>query len=87
MRKRFSEEQIVKILNECEASGGVSAASRKYNIAEQTIYRWRQLHGGMEVSDVKKLKGLQAENDRLKKLVADQALDISMLKELNSKKF
>jgi putative transposase len=87
MKKRFSEEQIVKILQECEACGTVATVSRKYNVAEQTIYRWKQVHGGMEVSDVKKLKSLQVENERLKKLVADQALDIVMLKEINTKKF
>jgi len=63
------------------------AVSRKYNISEQTIYRWRQVFGGMEVPEVKKLKALEAENLRLKKLVADQALDMSILKEINSKKF
>lgn len=86
MKKRYSEEQIVKILQECEGST-IEAIGRKYNVAEQTIYRWKQVHGGMEVSDVKKLKSLQAENERLKKLVADQALDIVMLKEINAKKF
>jgi len=87
MKKRYSEEQIVRILQECEASGNIRNVSRKYNLAEQTIYRWRQVYAGMEVSDVKKLKNLQTENQRLKKLVAEQALDIDMLKELNTKKF
>ena len=87
MRKRFSEEQIVKILQECESTGSVPAASRKYNVSEQAIYRWRQKYSGMEISDVKKLKSVQSENEKLKKLVAEQALDILMLKELNSKKF
>lgn len=87
MKKRFSEEQIVKILQGCEAEGGIRQASRKHNVAEQTIYRWKQKYGGMEVSDVRKFKSLQVENERLKKLVADQALDIAMLKELTEKKF
>ena len=87
MKKRYSEEQIVKFLQECEELNSVREVSRKYNISEQTIYRWKQVYGGMEVSDVKKMKALEVENLRLKKLVADQALDISILKELNSKKF
>ena len=86
MKKRYSEEQIVKILHECEATESIREVSRKYNISEQTIYRWRQVYGGMEVSDVKKVKALEAENLRLKKLVADQALDLAILKEINSKK-
>ena len=87
MKKRHTEEQIVKILSEVEAVGSVREVSRKHNIAEQTIYRWRQVYGGMEVSDVKKLKALETENARLKRLVADQALDIQILKDVNSKKW
>ena len=87
MKKRHTEEQIVKILSEVEEVGSVREVSRKHDIAEQTIYRWRQVYGGMEVSDVKKLKALEAENTRLKRLVAYQALDIQMLKDVNSKKW
>ena len=87
MKKRYSEEQIVKFLQECEELNSVRAVSRKYNISEQTIYRWRQVYGGMGVSEVKKLKALEAENLRLKKMVADLSLDIQILKEINSKKF
>ena len=87
MKKRHTEEQIVKILSEIEEVGSVREVSRKHNIAEQTIYRWRQVYGDMEVSEVKKLKALEAENARLKRLVADQALDIQILKDVNSKKW
>ncbi len=87
MKKRHTEEQIVKILSEVEEVGSVREVSRKHNIAEQTIYRWRQVYGGMEVSDVKKLKALEAENARLKRLVADLSLDNQMLKDVNSKKW
>ena len=86
-RKRFTEEQIIKILNEAEAGLGVHDLTRKYGIAEGTFYRWKSKYGGMEVSDAKKLKALEDENRRLKKLVADQALDIQMLKDVNSKKW
>lgn len=87
MKKRHTEEQIVKILSEIEEVGSVREVSRKHNIAEQTIYRWRQVYGGMEVSEVKKLKALEAENARLKRLVADLSLDNQILKDVNSKKW
>ena len=87
MRKRHTEEQIVKILSEVESLGSVREVSRKHNIAEQTIYRWRQSYGSMQESEVKRLKQLEIENNRLKKLVAEQALDIVMLKDVNSKKW
>ncbi len=87
MKKRYTEEQIVKILQEVEAGGSVRDTCRKHNVAEPTFYRWRQVYGGMEVNDVRELKNLKLENARLKKLVADQALENAMLKELNSKKW
>ena len=87
MKKRHTEEQIVKILLEVQSLGSVREVSRKYNIAEQTIYRWRQSYGNMQESEVKRLKSLEIENNRLKKLVAEQALDIQILKDVNSKKW
>lgn len=88
MRKsRYSEEQIIGILREHEAGATVADLSRRHGVSEQTIYRWRQKYGGMETSELKRLKALEAENARLKKLVADQALDNQMLKELLGKKW
>ena len=86
-RKRFSEEQIIGILKAAEVTGNVRAACREHNVSEQTFYRWRQKFGGMEVSEAKKLRELERENGELKQMVAEQALDIRMLKDLNSKKW
>lgn len=87
MKKRYTEEQIVKILQEVDQGESIRDVCRKHNVAEGTFYRWRQVYGGMEVSDVRELKNLKLENSRLKKLVAEQALEVAMLKELNSKKW
>ena len=86
-RKRHTEEQIISILK--EADGGLKTADlvRKHGISEQTFYRWKSKYGGMEVSEAKRLKQLEEENRRLKRLVADQALDIQILKDVNSKKW
>ena len=88
MKKKHSVEQIIRILAEMEKSGlKVSDACRPHQIKEQTYYRWRKKYGGMEVSEARRLKELEEENARLKRLVADQALDIQILKEVNSKKW
>ena len=84
-RKRYSEEQIIKILKEVEEGLPVEEVGRKYGVAEQTVYRWKSKYGGLEINELKRLKQLEEENRRLKKLVADQALDIQMLKEVTSK--
>ncbi len=86
-RKRFSEEQIINILKEAEGGLPVQELIRKHGISEQTYYRWKSKFGGMEVSDAKRLKQLEDENRRLKRLVADQALDIQILKEVASGKY
>lgn len=86
-RKRFSEEQIIRILKEGEALGNVREVCRQHNISEQTYYRWRNKFGGMDVSEVKRLKGLEKENTELKKLVAELTLDNRMLKDVVSKKW
>lgn len=86
-RKRFSEEQIIRILKEGEAVGNVRKVCRQHNISEQTYYRWRNKFGGMDVSEVKRLKGLEKENTELKKLVAELTLDNRMLKDVVSKKW
>lgn len=84
-KKRYSEEQIIGILKENEAGVSASELARKHDIAAGTIYRWRSQYGGMEVNELKKLKGLEEENRRLKRLVADLSLDNQMLKDINSK--
>jgi len=85
--KRFSEEQIIGILKEAEAGMALADLVRKHGICEGTFYRWKSKYGGMEVSDAKKLKALEDENRRLKRLVADQALDIQILKDMSSRKW
>jgi len=86
-KKRFKEEQIIAILQEAEAGMKVPDLARKHGISEGTIYRWRSKFGGMDVSEAKRLKGLEEENRRLKRLVADLSLDVQMLKDINSKKW
>lgn len=85
MKKRqFSEEQIIKILQEAEQSGQeIRSLSRQHGITEQTFYRWRNKYGGMDVSDARKLKLLETENGKLKKLIAEQLLAIDALKEFS----
>ncbi len=83
--KRFSEEQIIGILKAWEGGMGLKDLSRQHGVCEGTLYRWKSRYSGMEVSDAKKLKGLEDENRRLKRLVAEQALDIQILKDVNSK--
>jgi len=87
LKKRFTEEQIVRILKEAEEGMAAIDVCRKHNISEQTFYRWKSKYGGMAVSEVKRLKALEKENEELKKIVAEQALDIRMLKDVNSKKW
>jgi len=87
LKKKYTEEQIVRILKEAEGELTARDVCRKHNIAEQTFYRWKSKYGGMEVSEVKRLKELERENAELKKMVAEQALDIRMLKDVNAKKW
>jgi putative transposase len=85
--KRYSPEQIIKILREAEAAASAREVIRRHGVSEQTFYRWKKVYAGMEVSDVKRFKLMQAENSQLKRLVADQALKISLLEDVNSKKW
>lgn len=87
MSKRHTEEQIIRILKEHEAGLKTDDLCRKYGISSNTFYNWKNKFGGMEVSDAKRLRHLEHENSRLKKIVADQALDIEALKAINSKNF
>jgi putative transposase len=87
MKKRFTEEQIIKILREQESGHTTAEVSRKHGIAAATFYKWKAKFGGMDVSDARKLKALEAENAKLKRIVADLSLDIVMLKDVNSKKW
>ena len=85
MRKgRFTEEQIVAIIREADREP-VSAVSKRHGVSEQTIYTWRKRFGGFEASDVRRLKHLEVENARLKKLVAERDLEIEVMKEVAAK--
>ena len=86
-RKQFPEEQIIQILREGEGTGSIKELARRHGITETTFYRWRAKYGGMQVSEAKRLKALEDENRRLKKLVAEQALDIAMLKDVAGRKW
>ena len=79
---RFSEEQIVGILKEQEAGAGTGELCRRHGISAQTFYRWKQKYGGLDAGEARRLKALEAENARLKRLVAEQALDLQILKDL-----
>ena len=86
-RKRYTEEQIIAILKEHEAGASVPDLARHHGVAENTIYRWKSKYGGMEVSEARRLRELEAENAKLKKLLAEQMLDNAMLRDVNSKKW
>ena len=86
-RKRFSNEQIIRILKEEESGGKVKDICRIHGIHHQTFYRWKSKYGGMEVNEAKRLKNLEEENRKLKQIVADQVLNIQVLRELSSKNF
>ncbi len=86
-RKRHKDEQIHAILKEADAGVKPAELCRKYGMTQQTFYRWKSKYGGMELSDLKRLKQLEVENSELKKMVADQALDIRGLKAILGKKW
>jgi putative transposase len=86
-RNRFSEEQIIGILKEHEAGVAVSELCRKHGVSDASIYKWKAKFGGMDVSEAKKLRGLEEENGKLKRLLADAMLDNVALKDLLGKKW
>ena len=86
-RTRFSEEQIIGVLKEAEAGAKTADLARRHGVSEATIYNWKSKYGGLEVSDARRLKALEDENRKLKKLLAEAMLDNAMLKDLNAKKW
>ena len=86
-RSRFSDEQIIAILKEHAAGLSTAELCRKHGISDATFYKWRSKYGGMEVSDARRLKTLEAENAKLKKMLAEQMLDVATLKEMPGKNF
>ena len=85
--KKHTPEQIIAILRRIDGGEAAQAVCRETNISEATLYRWKQQYGGMQLDELKELKALRDENVRLKRVVADQALNIQVLKEVNSKKW
>ena len=86
-RKRYTEEQIIRILKEAEAGAAVADLCRRHGISNASYYNWKAKYSGLTISELKRLKTLEDENRRLKQIVADQALDNRVLKELLSKNF
>jgi putative transposase len=86
-RSRFSEEQIVAILREREAEANTVEVYRKHGISEATFYKWKAKYGGMEVSDARRLKALEDENTKLKKLLAERMLDNAILREVAAREW
>lgn len=86
-RTRFTEEQIIGILREHEAGAATSDVCRKHGISSATFYKWKAKYGGLAVSEARRLRSLEDENRRLKKLLAETMLDVAMLKDIASKKW
>ena len=86
-KSRFSEEQIIAVLKEQEAGMATADVCRRHGISSATFYKWKAKYGGLEVSDARRLRSLEEENARLKRLLADAMLDNAMLKEISAKKF
>ena len=87
MKRRFSEEQIIGILREQEAGAPVKEIIRRHGVSEQSFYRWKAKYGGMDVSDARRLKELEQENAKLKRLLAEAMLDNAALKDVVSRKW
>lgn len=87
MKKKFTEEQIIKVINRHRNGETAKTLSREFGVSDATIYVWKKKFSNMTVSEAKRLRELESENSQLKKIVANQALDIVMLKDVNSKKW
>ena len=87
MRKRYTEEQIIGILREVESGTSIAEVCRQYGVSEATVHRWREKYRGMDKEELHRLKELEAENVKLRKLVAQQAMDNAALKDLLGKKW
>ena len=85
-KKRFTEEQIIYALNQAESGVPIPELTRKMGVSTASFYKWRQKYNGLGVSDLRRLKGLESENDKLKRLVADLTLDKHMLQDVLKKK-
>jgi putative transposase len=86
-KSKFSEEQIIGILREAEGDTPIKAVCARHNVSEATFYKWRAKFGGMDVSEARRLRSLEEENNRLKRAVADLTVQVQILKEVNSKKW
>lgn len=86
-KSRFTEEQVVAILHEWDAGAKVADLIRRHSVTEQTLYRWKKKYGGLQVNEAKRLRALEEENRQLKRLVADQALNLQVVKDLLGKKW
>lgn len=86
MKKKFTEEQIVKILRDADCSGvSIADVCRKHGVSEQSFYRWRQQYGSMSVGEIRRLRELEKENARLKRLLAERSLEVDVMKEILEK--
>jgi putative transposase len=86
-KSRFTEAQVFEVLKESEAGAKTPELCRKHGISSQTLYKWRSKYGGMDLSELKRMKAMEAENSELKRLVADLSLENRALRAINSKKF
>ncbi len=87
MKKRFSEEQIIRILKQSETGIKTKDLCREHGVSTASFYAWKAKFGGMEVSDARKLRGLEHENGKLKRMIADLSIEVMALKEINAKKW